>query len=221
MKSLLLVDDEKRMLQLLKIYLEPHGYKCYTSTSGLETIKIIEEINIDLILLDIMMPEMDGWETAKIIRSFSQVPIIMLTARDQNYDIVEGFKIGADDYVTKPFEENILLARIEAVLRRTNPSNKIEVDGLIWDEDKYEISYFKSKIPLTPKEFEMVGLLLKNKHTVFTRERLLERIWGFSSDTGDRTVDSHVRNIRDKFKKVNFPINEHLITVWGVGYKWE
>ncbi|MDZ5473927.1 response regulator transcription factor [Bacillus sp. 31A1R] len=221
MKTLLLVDDELRMLRLLKIYLEPHGYKCVTTTSGSEAISIIEKEKIDLVLLDLMMPDMNGWDTAKELRSFSDVPIIMLTARDTSSDVVEGLRIGADDYVTKPFEEKVLLARIEAVLRRVTGSNVITVDNLTWDDQKYEITYLGNKISLTRKEFDFVGLLLKNKGTVFTRERLLERIWGYTAETEDRTVDSHVRNIRDKFKRADYPINNHLLTVWGMGYKWE
>lgn len=220
-KKVLIIDDEFRMLQLLKLYLEPHGFECFTFTTGNEGVDYLENNKVDIVLLDIMMPEMDGWEAASLIRDFSDVPIIMLTARDQSTDMIKGLKIGADDYITKPFEEEVLLARMEALLRRTMPSKKIEVNGLVWDPENHELSYHGKTILLTPKEFEMIGLLMKNKKTVFSREKLIENIWGFDSDTEGRTVDSHVRNIRDKCKKAGFPIKDHLITVWGIGYKWE
>lgn len=221
MKRLLLVDDEVRMLQLLKLYLEPHGFGCITKTNGHEAINYLVDHEIDLVLLDIMMPEIDGWATAKLIRGFSKVPIIMLTARDQSSDMVKGLGIGADDYITKPFEEEILLARINALLRRVSPPSKIEENGLIWDEGSHELTYNDEAISLTPKEFEMIGQLIQNKKTVFSREKLIESLWGLESNTEGRTVDSHIRNIRDKCRKVGFPIEDHLKTVWGLGYKWE
>ncbi|KEF37440.1 response regulator with CheY-like receiver domain and winged-helix DNA-binding domain [Schinkia azotoformans MEV2011] len=221
MKRLLVVDDEARMLQLLKLYLEPHGFECITKTSGHEAINYLADHEVDLVLLDIMMPEIDGWATAKLIRGFSNVPIIMLTARDQSSDMVKGLGIGADDYITKPFEEEILLARIHALLRRVSPPSKIEENGLIWDEGSHELTYNDEAINLTPKEFEMIGLLIHNKKTVFSREKLIESIWGLESNTEGRTVDSHIRNIRDKCRKAGFPIEDHLKTVWGLGYKWE
>ena len=221
MKKLLLVDDEVRMLQLLKLYIEPHGFECITKTNGNEAINYLMDHEVDLVILDIMMPEIDGWATAKLMRSFSKVPIIMLTARDQSSDILKGLGIGADDYITKPFEEEILLARIHALLRRVSPPSKIEENGLIWDEGSHELSYNDEAINLTPKEFEMIGLLIQNKKTVFSREKLIESLWGLESNTEGRTVDSHIRNIRDKCRKAGFPIEEHLKTVWGLGYKWE
>lgn len=221
MKRLLVVDDEVRMLQLLKLYLEPHGFECITKTNGHDAINYLADHEVDLVLLDIMMPEINGWATAKLIRGFSNVPIIMLTARDQSTDMVKGLGIGADDYITKPFEEEVLLARIQALLRRISPPSKIEENGLIWDEGNHELTFRDEKINLTPKEFEMIGLLLQNKKTVFSREKLIEIVWGYDSDTEGRTVDSHIRNIRDKCRKTGFPIEDHLKTVWGLGYKWE
>lgn len=221
MKKILLVDDEVRMLQLLKLYLEPYGYECIMKTNGYEAINYLEDHEVDLVLLDIMMPEINGWATAKLIRGFSKVPIIMLTARDQSSDMVKGLGIGADDYITKPFEEEVLLARIQALLRRVCPPSKIEENGLIWDEGNHELTFNDEVITLTPKEFEMIGLLLQNKKTVFSREKLIESIWGFDSNTEGRTVDSHIRNIRDKCRRAGFPIEVHLKTVWGLGYKWE
>lgn len=221
MKKILLVDDEVRMLQLLKLYLEPHGYECIMKTSGREAINYLENHEVDLVLLDIMMPEINGWETAKLIRSFSRVPIIMLTAMGQPTDVVKGLGIGADDYISKPFDEDVLFARIKALLRRVSPPNKIEENGLVWDEGNHELTFNGAVINLTPKEFEMMGLLLQNKKSVFSRDKLIESVWGFDSNTEGRTVDSHVRNIRDKCRKAGFPIDVHLKTVWGIGYKWE
>lgn len=221
MVKVLIIDDEKRMQKLLKLFLEPNGYKCDIASSGNEAIQLIEKERFDLILLDIMMPDMDGWETISKIREISNVPVIMLTALDQSSDMIKGLKIGADDYITKPFEESVLLARIEAVLRRVHLVKRIEFKGLVWDEEVHDLTYKGQKIALTPKEFKMIGLFLKHQKVVFSREKLIELIWGFYSDTEERTVDSHVRNIRDKCRKVGFPIQEHLKTVWGVGYKWE
>ncbi|WP_017755324.1 response regulator transcription factor [Calidifontibacillus oryziterrae] len=221
MRKILIVDDEVRMLQLLKLYLEPNGYECVTLTNGLDAIHYLENHSVDLVLLDIMMPEINGWETTRLIRDFTKVPIIMLTARDQSADVIKGLGIGADDYITKPFDEEILLARIQALLRRVSPPNKINENGLIWDDENHELTYNEQLIPLTPKEFEMLGLLLKNNRLVFSRERLIETVWGFDSNTEGRTIDSHIRNIRDKCRKAGFPIDSHLKTVWGLGYKWE
>ena len=219
-QKVLLVDDEQRMLDLVALYLKPHQYNCIKAHSGKEALSLLESESIDLVLLDIMMPDMDGWELCRKIRSFSTVPIIMLTAREQREDIVKGLRIGADDYVTKPFDEEELLARMEALLRRSAPPKKVAVGELIWDEEQFELSYRQESIKLTPKEFAMLGLLLQNPNKVFERDRLLDTIWGFNTETEGRTVDSHVRNIREKIRQAGFPIDDHFKTVWGVGYKW-
>ncbi|KKB34489.1 response regulator transcription factor [Bacillus thermotolerans] len=221
MKTVLLVDDEARMLDLLSIYLSP-SYQCIKVNSGIEAISYIKNHYVDLILLDIMMPELDGWSTCRRIREFSDVPIIMLTARDETEDVVKGLQTGADDYVTKPFNEAELLARIEAVFRRVEGKNseKLEFKGFLWDGAAHELFYEGQPIQVTPKEFSLIGLLLKNPNTVFSRAYLIEVVWGNSAFTEDRTVDSHIRNIRDKLRKVSFPVDVHLVTVWGVGYKW-
>lgn len=220
MINILLVDDEPRMLDLLSLYLTPRGYHCTKVTSGKEAIFLVEHKEFRLILLDIMMPEMDGWETCTRIREFNNVPIIMLTARDDTEDVVQGLKKGADDYITKPFYEEELLARIESVLRRTKQHHKIEYKGLIWDEAKHTASVHGNILLLTPIEFSLLGLFLNNLNYVFSREQLIERIWGHSSETEDRTVDSHIRNLREKLRKASFPINDHLKTIYGIGYRW-
>lgn len=220
MQKVLLVDDEKRMLDLLELYLKPHRYVCKKAVGANEALAYLETETFDIVLLDIMMPEMDGWDLCREIRKFSDVPIIMLTAREQQDDIIKGLNLGADDYITKPFNEEELLARMAALLRRRTPSPVIEVDGLLWEEERFELSYQKNAIKLTPKEFQMVGHLMKHPNKVFTREQLIQLIWGFDSETEGRTIDSHVRNVREKIRHTGFPIDDYFITVWGVGYKW-
>ncbi|WP_100329961.1 response regulator transcription factor [Bacillus xiapuensis] len=221
MKTILLVDDEARMLDLLAIYLAPF-YRCVQVNSGVKAIEYMKTDHADLILLDVMMPELDGWGTCRQIRELSDVPVIMLTARNEKADVVKGLRIGADDYVTKPFDEAELLARIEAVIRRGKGKSKtkIEFKKLVWDEEKHELTYKGNGIQVTPKEFSLLGLLLSHPNKVFSRAHLIEAIWGNDAFTEDRTVDSHIRNIREKLRQVNFPVDSHLTTVWGVGYKW-
>ncbi|MDC2866875.1 response regulator transcription factor [Bacillus sp. BP-3] len=220
MINILLIDDEPRMLDLLSLYLTHRGYNCTKATSGKEAISLLEEKEFRLILLDIMMPGMSGWETCKRIRELNSVPIIMLTARDDTQDVIQGLKKGADDYITKPFHEEELLARIEAVLRRTKQHSRIEFRGLIWDEATHTASMYNNELPLTPIEFSLLGLFLNNVNYVLSREQLIERIWGHASDTEDRTVDSHIRNLREKLRKASFPIHHHLKTIYGIGYRW-
>lgn len=221
METILLVDDETRMLDLLSLYLTPLGYKCVKQTSALDAISYLDENHADLILLDVMMPEMDGWEACTEIRKHWDIPVIMLTARSEKPDIVKGLKIGADDYVTKPFDEGELIARIEAVLRRNSgKSPNLSFKGLNLNMDSYDLLYNGASIPLTPKEFSLLNLFLLNRNKVFTREHLISNIWGYGVATEDRTIDSHVRNLRDKLRKAGFGADDYLITVWGVGYKW-
>ncbi|MEQ6390263.1 response regulator transcription factor [Bacillaceae bacterium S4-13-58] len=220
MTRILLVDDEERMLDLLELYLEPKGYKCEKATSGMLALNKINKNNYDLVLLDIMMPEMDGWDTCKRIKKQSDVPIIMVTARDMKEEVIKGLKLGADDYITKPYDENILLARVEALLRRTGKGSVVELNSLEWNNSTYQLTYKGKGILLTPKEFSLIGLLMKNPSRVFGRDELIQLIWGWDSEIEGRTIDSHVRNIRDKIRNSGFPIDDHLKTVWGVGYKW-
>lgn len=220
MNKVLLIDDEERMLELLTLYLEPYQYDCRKALGAKEGLTYIREERFDIVLLDIMMPEMDGWEACREIRQYSDVPIIMVTAREQKEDTVKGLRLGADDYVTKPFDEAELIARIEALLRRTQSDTQIEMGGLLWNKDQFELSYKGYYIKLTPKEFAIIGLFMKNPERVFTRDQLIDLIWGMDSETEGRTVDSHVRNMREKIRETGFPIDECFHTVWGVGYKW-
>ncbi|MBN8202797.1 response regulator transcription factor (plasmid) [Cytobacillus firmus] len=221
MKTILLVDDESRMLDLLALYLTPLGYNCVKKSSAGDAITFIETNPADLILLDVMMPEMDGWTACKEFKKIKDIPIIMLTARSEKPDIVKGLKIGADDYILKPFDEEELVARIEAVLRRTTTEEEIiSFNGLLLKPDSYELFFEDKEILLTPKEFAMVQLFINNRNKVFSRDHLIESVWGYGVSIEDRTIDSHVRNIREKLRKAGFPADEFLLTVWGVGYKW-
>jgi DNA-binding response OmpR family regulator len=224
MKTVLLIDDEQRMLDLLSLYLSPYGYKCIKKVSGKDGIQYLEKEDVDIVILDVMMPEMDGWTTCKKIRDFSNVPIIMLTARSAKEDIVKGLKTGADDYLSKPFNEQELLARIEAVIRRTcgpiNEERLITFNNLTLNQSTFEVRYLNEGITLTPKEFALLELFLNYTNKVFSREHLLTTLWGLRAETEDRTIDSHIRNIREKLRHAGFPVDKHLKTVWGVGYKW-
>ncbi|WP_066056830.1 response regulator transcription factor [Robertmurraya korlensis] len=222
MKTILLVDDEQRMLDLLRLYLEPKGYKCVPYTSAVSALEYLSSHMVDLVLLDIMMPEMDGWTLCLEIRSKWDIPIIMLTARTDKTDVVKGLDSGADDYIAKPFDEDELLARIGAVLRRhKSMSQLLTFKGLVLNLESFDLHFEKTPIPLTPKEFSMMELFLTNPNRVFTRDHLITSIWGHGVATEDRTIDSHVRNLREKLRKAHFPADEHLQTVWGVGYKWQ
>ncbi|WP_226670145.1 response regulator transcription factor [Metabacillus litoralis] len=224
MKTVLLIDDEQRMLDLLSLYIEPYGYTCFKKTSGIEGLEFLQHKNVDIVILDIMMPEMDGWKTCEKIRAISNVPIIMLTARSEKEDIVKGLKKGADDYLVKPFNEEELLARIEAIMRRTsrisNFEDIINFEGLTMNQSTYQVTFQEKEIILTPKEYALLGLFLQNNNKVFSREHLLSKIWGIKAETEDRTIDSHIRNMREKLRQANFPVEKYLKTVWGVGYKW-
>ncbi|EWG09286.1 response regulator transcription factor [Cytobacillus firmus] len=221
MKTILLVDDESRMLDLLALYLTPLGYKCVKKSSAVDAITYIEKNHVDLILLDVMMPEMDGWTACKEFKKIRDIPIIMLTARSEKPDIVKGLKIGADDYILKPFDEEVLVARIEAVLRRTTTEEEfLSFKGLLLKPASYELYFEDKEILLTPKEFAMVQLFISNRNKVFSRVHLIESVWGYGVSIEDRTIDSHVRNIREKLRRAGFPADEFLLTVWGVGYKW-
>ncbi len=221
MRNILLIDDEPMMLDLVSLYISPAGYHCIKKESAIDGLTYLESNSVDLILLDIMMPDMDGWEACREIRKHWDTPIIMLTARSEKADIVKGLQYGADDYISKPFDEEELLARMDAVLRRYKPlSTRISFQGLLLDTESHHLQYQEKDISLTPKEFALMKLFLSNHNKVFTREHLITTIWGYEVSTEDRTIDSHVRNLRDKLRKAGYPTDHFLQTVWGVGYKW-
>ncbi|SIT91114.1 response regulator transcription factor [Edaphobacillus lindanitolerans] len=221
MACILLVDDEPMMLDLLELYLQPNGFRCLKAESGTEALRLLEWKQPDLVILDIMMPAMDGWEVCRRIRQSSDVPVLMLTAIDETEAVVRGLETGADDYMAKPFEEEELIARIRALLRRSGKKEIIETDGLVWERERFRLTYGSRVIPLTPKEFELLGLLMQKPGRVFDRDSLLGHVWGWDTETESRTVDSHIRNLREKIRRTSFPVDRHLVTVRGVGYKWE
>ena len=223
--SVLIVEDDRNIAELLQMYLEKEGYAVTTAGDGGQGLAKYRAIKPDLVLLDVMMPVMDGWAVCKAIRAEAQTPIIMLTAKGETDDKVAGLKSGADDYVTKPFEMKEVLARIEAVLRRTGTtvteekSRKLTFDKLTIDMDSFELVVDGKKIDTPPKEMELLFYLASSPNRVYTRNQLLDEVWGFDYFGDSRTVDVHMKRLREK---IEIPgVNWSLKTVWGVGYKFE
>ena len=222
--SVLIVEDDNNIAELLQMYLEKEGYAVTIAPDGGQGVSKFRAIKPDLVLLDLMLPVMDGWAVCKTIRAESQVPIIMLTAKGETRDTVSGLKGGADDYITKPFEMKEVLARIEAVLRRSGNSvekkaNKLVFDRLIIDMDAFELTVDGKKIDTPPKEMELLFHLASSPNRVYTRNQLLDEVWGFDYFGDSRTVDVHIKRLREKLEGVSNQWS--LKTVWGVGYKFE
>ena len=223
--SVLIVEDDKNIAELLQLYLEKEGYAVTMAFDGGQGLDKFRAIKPDLVLLDVMMPVMDGWTVCKTIRSESQVPVIMLTAKSETDDKVAGLKSGADDYITKPFEMREVLARIEAVLRRSQPtdpqiaSRRLNFDKLCIDMDAFELTIDGKKVDAPPKEMELLFYLASSPNRVYTRNQLLDEVWGFDYFGDSRTVDVHVKRLREKLEGVSEAWN--LKTVWGVGSKFE
>ena len=223
--SVLVVEDDRNIGELLQLYLEKEGYAVTIATDGGMGLQKFRAIHPDVVLLDVMMPVMDGWAVCRAIRAESQTPIIMLTAKSETDDKVTGLRTGADDYVTKPFEMRELLARIEAVLRRTDRSGeqvkakRLIFDRLIIDMDAFELTVNGKKVDTPPKEMELLYYLASSPNRVYTRNQLLDEVWGFDYFGDSRTVDVHVKRLREKLEGVSDSWN--LKTVWGVGYKFE
>ena len=223
--SVLIVEDDRNIAELLQLYLEKEGYAVITAEDGGKGLEKFRTIKPDLVLLDVMMPVMDGWAVCKAIRAESQVPIIMLTAKGETDDKVSGLKSGADDYITKPFEMKEVLARIEAVLRRVSgmPAEKkarrLDYDKLSIDMDSFELIVDGKKVDTPPKEMELLFFLASSPNRVYTRNQLLDEVWGFDYFGDSRTVDVHVKRLREKLEGVSE--NWSVKTVWGVGYKFE
>ena len=223
--KILVVDDDTNIAELISLYLNKEGYETKTAETGKEAIEYFKEYKPDLMLLDIMLPEADGYDVCREIRKEHQVPIIMLTAKGEVFDKVLGLELGADDYIVKPFDAKELIARVKAVLRRTltkkseeQVKNRIVLDDLIIDKDNYSVTYQGNVLELPPKELEVLYFLASHPKQVFTREQLLDKIWGFDFAGDTRTVDVHIKRLRDKFE------GDHawsIKTVWGVGYKFE
>ena len=223
--SVLIVEDDRNIQELLQMYLEKEGYAVTVASDGGQGLAKFRAIKPDLVLLDVMMPVMDGWAVCKAIRADSQTPIIMLTAKGETDDKVTGLKSGADDYVTKPFEMKELLARIEAVLRRTGTvpvlesARRLTFDKMTIDMDAFELIIDGKKVDTPPKEMELLFYLASSPNRVYTRNQLLDEVWGFDYFGDSRTVDVHVKRLREKLEGVSESWN--LKTVWGVGYKFE
>ena len=224
--KILVVDDEKIMVKGIKFNLEQEGYEVITAYDGEEALEKAHDPTIDLILLDLMLPKMDGFTVCRSVRSFSNVPIIMITAKSEDIDKILGLEYGADDYITKPFNVRELTARIKAIMRRTTPktkpvSDKVFVSGDIeLDYDFRRVKVRGTMVELTGKEFDLLELFLKNPGKVYTREMLLEIAWGKGSREGVRTVDVHIRRLREKLEtKPAEP--KYLRTKWGVGYYYK
>lgn len=225
--QVLIVDDEWNMRNLLRIYLLQEGFATKEASTGREALSMIEKHNFDLILLDVMMPDMDGWQVCRAVRESSQTPILMLTARSETKDKVHGLGIGADDYLTKPFEPEELLARIHSLLRRSNifrvsasQEQVLEHPELRIYPQAREVQVQGERILFTQKEFDLLHLLARSGQRVFTREELVEQLWGNDYGGETRVIDTHVKNIREKLLKAGLsyvPVQ----TVWGLGYKFQ
>lgn len=223
--KILIVDDDENICELLRLYLEKDGYETKVANDGEQAVKYAAAYSPDLILLDIMLPKLDGWQVCREIRKTSEVPIIMLTAKSETFDKILGLELGADDYVSKPFDTKEVVARIKAVLRRSNDSDKQnQVDEVRYDKLKinltnYELVVNGVRIDTPPKELELIYHLASNPNRVYTRDQLLDEVWGFDYYGDSRTVDVHVKRLREKLENVS---NEWCLkTVWGVGYKFE
>ncbi len=229
--KILIVDDEVHILQLVRFNLEKEGYTVIEALDGQQACNIIKQEKPDLIILDLMLPKMDGFEVCRFIQKDSEIgdiPIIMLTARSEEIDKILGLEIGADDYVTKPFSPRELLARVKARLRRishrdTTPGSNdetIKFQGLTIDPERFEVYLYDRKLDLTPKEFELLRYLAKNRGRVLTRDMLLEKIWGYEYIGDSRTVDVHIRHLRQKMEPTP-ESPKYIETVRGIGYKFK
>ena len=223
-KKALIVEDDGNISELLRLYLERDGFEVLQAADGGRGVDLARSFEPDIILLDIMLPVKDGWQVCREVRGFSKAPIVMLTAKGETRDKVAGLEMGADDYITKPFEIKELLARVHAVLRRTDgaPEDKprrLEFDKLIINLDSYELVVNGVKVDTPPKEMELLFHLASAPNRVYTRNQLLDEVWGFDYFGDSRTVDVHVKRLREKLEGVSD--QWRLKTVWGVGYKFE
>ncbi len=223
--KILIVDDDENICELLNLYLKKDGFDTVIANDGKQAVEYAEKYSPNLILLDIMLPELDGWQVCREIRKKSEVPIIMLTAKGETFDKILGLELGADDYVTKPFDTKEVIARIKAVLRRSQESlnqsktDEVKYDKLIINLTNYELTVNGKTVDTPPKELELIYHLASNPNRVYTRDQLLDEVWGFDYYGDSRTVDVHVKRLREKLENVSEEWT--LKTVWGVGYKFE
>ena len=223
-EKILVVDDDNNICELLRLYLEKEGYDVTIANNGADAVKLFQELSPSLMLLDIMLPVLDGWQVCREVRKFSDKPIIMLTAKGETFDKVLGFELGADDYVVKPFEATEVMARVKAVLRRSGSAaqgsvKEVQFDNLVINLTNYELRVCGKKVDTPPKELELIYHLASNPKRVFTRDKLLDEVWGFDYYGDSRTVDVHVKRLREKLEGVSE--KWELKTVWSVGYKFE
>lgn len=228
MGKILVADDDQNIAELLKLYLEKEGYTVVLAADGMEANEKFAAENPDIVLLDIMMPKLDGWQVCRDIRKKSNCPIIMITAKGETFDKVLGLELGADDYIMKPFDSKEMVARVRAVLRRYQPAKAAEApaekakyaeyDGLVINLTNYSVMCDGRQVEMPPKELELLYCLASSPNQVFTREQLLDRIWGYEYIGDTRTVDVHIKRLREKIK--DHP-GWKLSTVWGIGYKFE
>lgn len=221
MKSkIMVVDDEMHIRELVRFYLDKAGFDTIEAANAEEALDIVENQYIDLAVVDIMMPGMDGFELVEQMRQYREIPVIMLTAKSQSKDKLRGFSLGIDDYVTKPFDPDELMARVKTILKRysINSSNVVKIGDVFFDGDKYEVRYQEQVIHLPLKQFELAFELAKNPNQIFTREQLIEKIWGMDYDGFDRTVDVHIKRIRENLGHLP---GFKVVTVRGLGYKIE
>ena len=226
-EKILIVDDEKNICDLLRMYLEKDGFRTIIANNGRAALQLFREREPDLVLLDIMLPELDGWQVCREIRKVSDKPIIMLTAKGETFDKVLGLELGADDYVTKPFETKEVVARVKAVLRRAGGENKpdkdikaVEYDNLVVNLTNYEMRVKGVRVDTPPKELELIYHLASNPNRVFTRDQLLDSVWGFNyGGDNSRTVDVHIKRLREKLEGASDQWS--LETIWRIGYKFQ
>ena len=224
-EKILVVDDDSNICELLRLYLEKEGYAVKIVNDGVSAVNAFKQESPDLMILDIMLPKLDGWQVCREIRKFSDKPIIMLTAKGETFDKVLGLELGADDYMTKPFDTKEMVARIKAVLRRTGAATaadavkEVNFENLTVNLTNYEMKVKGVPVDTPPKELELIYHLASNPNRVFTRDQLLDEVWGFDYYGDSRTVDVHVKRLREKLEGVSD--KWELKTVWGVGYKFE
>ena len=223
-QKILIVDDDVNICELLRLYLEKEGYDTVCAYDGEQAVAAALKETPDLILLDIMLPKFDGWQVCREIRKTMETPIIMITAKGEVFDKILGLELGADDYITKPFDTKEVMARVKAVLRRTADKNKKQIDEVKYDKlrinlTNYELVVDGKQIDTPPKELELIYHLANNPNRVYTRDQLLDEVWGFDYYGDSRTVDVHVKRLREKLEGVSGEWS--LKTVWGVGYKFE
>ena len=225
LEKILIVDDDTNICELLRLYIEKEGYNVIIANDGASAVKIFRDQQPDLMLLDIMLPKLDGWQVCREVRKFSDKPIIMLTAKGETFDKVLGLELGADDYVVKPFDTKEVVARIKAVLRRSGGASavtavqEVHYDKLSINLTNYELKVNGVQVDTPPKEMELIFHLASNPNRVYTRDQLLDEVWGFDYYGDSRTVDVHVKRLREKLEGVSD--KWELRTVWGVGYKFE